>query len=59
MTTPTIEQKTASTLSHIFALCDTNRAAIAKAREDAKLSSLSLWYRDGETENQTEHETTP
>ena len=49
MTAPTIEQQTASTLSHIFALCDANRAALAKAREDAKLSRLSLWYRDGET----------
>ena len=49
MTAPTIEQKTADTLSHIFQLCDANRASIAKAREDAKLSRLSLWYRDGET----------
>ena len=59
MTAPTIEQQTQDTLARIFQPCDANRAAIAKAREDAKISRLSLWYRDGETENQTEHENTP
>jgi hypothetical protein len=39
-------------LSRIFALCDRNRAAWLKAREDAKISRSRLWYRDGETETE-------
>jgi hypothetical protein len=52
MTSNAIEQHTQLALSRIFQLCDTNRAALLKAREDAKLSRSRLWYRDGETENE-------
>jgi hypothetical protein len=47
-----IEQHTQAALSRIFALCNANRATLAKAREDAKLSRARLWWRDGETENE-------
>jgi hypothetical protein len=47
-----IEAHTQNALSRIFALCNANRAALAKAREDAKLSRSRLWWRDGETENE-------
>jgi hypothetical protein len=51
--TPAQEQlHTQLALSRIFDLCNANRAALAKAREDAKLSRSRLWYRDGETENE-------
>jgi hypothetical protein len=50
--TETIEQRTQSTLSRIFQLCNANRAALAKAREDAKISRARLWWRDSETENE-------
>jgi len=47
-----IEQHTQAALSRIFQLCNANRAALLKAREDTKLSRVRLWYRDGETENE-------
>ena len=37
-------------LARIFALCDRNRAAMLKAREDAKLSARRYWWQDNETE---------
>lgn len=52
MNAPAIEQRTQAALSRIFQLCNANRAAIAKAREDAKISRSRLWWRDGETENE-------
>jgi hypothetical protein len=52
MTPAREQQHTQSTLSRIFDLCNANRAALLKAREDAKLSRSRLWYRDGETENE-------
>lgn len=52
MSNPTIEERTQTALSRIFALCNANRAAIAKAREDQKISRSRLWWRDGETENE-------
>jgi hypothetical protein len=47
-----IPERLETALSRIFDLCNANRAAIAKAREDAKLSRARLWYRDSETENE-------
>jgi hypothetical protein len=52
MTSNDIEAHTQTTLSRIFALCNANRAALLKAREDAKISRARLWWRDGETENE-------
>lgn len=52
--TPAQEQAhTSAALSRIFALCDANRAAMLKAREDAKLSRRRFWWQDTETETQT------
>ena len=49
--TPAQEQAhTSAALSHIFALCDANRAALLKAREDQKLSRRRYWWQDTETE---------
>lgn len=39
-------------LARIFAICDANRAAMLKAREDSKLSRHRYWWR-AETENET------
>ena len=52
MNASAIEQHTQSALSRIFQLCNANRAALLKAREDAKLSRARLWYRERETENE-------
>lgn len=41
-------------LARIFALCDANRAAMLKAREDQKLSRRRYWWQD-ETEPNTKH----
>jgi len=41
-----------SSLARIFQLCDANRAALLKAREDRKLSSRRFWWQD-EQETQT------
>jgi hypothetical protein len=50
--TPAQEQAhTQTTLARIFALCDANRAAMLKAREDAKLSRRRYWWQD--TDNET------
>ncbi len=49
-TPPTNRLETA--LSRIFALCDANRAALLKAREDQKLSANRFWWQD-EQETQT------
>lgn len=49
--TPAQEQAhTQSALARIFAICDANRAALLKAREDAKLSRRRFWWQDTETE---------
>ncbi len=48
----TIPERLETTLARIFDLCNANRAALAKAREDAKISRSRLWYRDGETETE-------
>lgn len=37
-------------LARIFALCDANRAAMLKAREDRKLSARRYWWQDNETQ---------
>ena len=37
-------------LARIFQLCDRNRAAMLKAREDQKLSARRFWWQDTETE---------
>ena len=47
-----IPERLENALSRIFNLCNANRAALLKAREDQKLSRSRLWYRDGETENE-------
>ena len=38
-------------LARTFSICDHNRAAMLKAREDAKLSGRRYWWQD--TENET------
>ena len=40
-------------LSRIFALCDANRAALFKAREDRKLSARRYWWQEHDNETQT------
>lgn len=40
-------------LARIFQLCDANRAALLKAREDRKLSSRRPWWQDNDNETQT------
>jgi hypothetical protein len=37
-------------LARIFALCDANRTALLKAREDRKLSARRFWWQDNENE---------
>jgi len=50
--TPTQEQAhTKTALARIFAICDHNRAAMLKAREDQKLSARRYWWQDTENEN--------
>ncbi len=55
--TPAQEQAhTQTALARIFAICDANRAALLKAREDAKLSAHRYWWQDTENETQnTKH----
>ena len=54
--TPAQEQAyTQTALARIFQLCDANRSALLKAREDQKLSSRRYWWQDNETE--PEHKT--
>jgi hypothetical protein len=49
--TPAQEQaRTQTALARIFALCDANRAAMLKAREDRKLSARRFWWQDTEQE---------
>jgi hypothetical protein len=43
--------KLESALARIFQLCDANRAALLKAREDQKLSRRRYWWQD--TDNET------
>lgn len=51
--TPAQEQaRTSAALARIFAICDANRAALLKAREDQKLSRRRFWWQD-EHETQT------
>jgi len=53
MMTPAQEQAhTQTALARIFQLCDANRAAMLKAREDQKLSRRRYWWQD-EQETQT------
>ena len=48
------EQKRLETaLSHIFALCDANHAAMLKAREDRKLSRRRYWWQDEQETTKT------
>ena len=48
------EQKRLETaLARIFALCDANRAAMLKAREDAKLSATRYWWQDEQETTKT------
>ena len=48
------EQKRLETaLSRIFALCDANRAAMLKAREDRKLSRRRYWWQDEQETTKT------
>ncbi len=51
---PNSADKLETALSRIFALCDANRAALLKAREDAKLFATRYWWQD-EQETQTTH----
>lgn len=51
MQTPTPD-RLETALSRIFALCDANRAALLKAREDAKLSARRFWWQDNDNETQ-------
>lgn len=45
--TPAQEQaRTQNALARIFQLCDRNRAAMLKAREDAKLFRRRFWWQD-------------
>ena len=46
MQTPPDRLETA--LARIFQLCDRNRAAMLKAREDQKLSARRYWWQDTE-----------
>jgi hypothetical protein len=46
----TIPERLETALARIFAICDANRAAMLKAREDAKLSRRRYWWQDNETE---------
>lgn len=52
--TPAQEQARLETaLARIFQLCDANRAAMLKAREDQKLFRRRFWWQDEqETETQ-------
>jgi len=55
--TPAQEQARLETaLARIFQLCEANRAAMLKAREDQKLSRHRFWWRD-EQETVTKHKT--
>lgn len=40
-------------VARIFQLCDANRAALLKAREDRKLSGRRFWWQDNDNETQT------
>jgi hypothetical protein len=46
--------KLETALARIFALCDANRAALLKAREDRKLSAHRYWWQD---ETEPKHKT--
>lgn len=51
---PAQEQtRTQTTLARIFQLCDANRDALLKAREDQKLSRRRFWWQDNDNETQT------
>lgn len=41
-------------LCRIFSICDANRAAMLKAREDAKLSRRRYWWQENDKENETQ-----
>ncbi len=50
--TPAQEQAhTQTALARIFELCNANRAALLKDREDQKLSRRRYWWQDTENEN--------
>ena len=51
---PNSADKLDTALARIFALCDANRAALLKAREDQKLSRRRYWWQEHETET-TKH----
>jgi hypothetical protein len=53
--TPAQEQaRLEAALARIFQLCEANRAAMLKAREDRKLSRRRYWWQD---ETETKHKT--
>lgn len=39
-------------LARIFQLCDANRAALLKAREDQKLSRHRFWWQEHDNDNE-------
>ena len=47
---PNSADKLDTALARIFALCDANRAALLKAREDQKLSATRYWWQDNDNE---------
>lgn len=49
----TIPERLETALARIFQLCDANRAALLKAREDRKLSGRRFWWQDNDNETQT------
>ena len=54
MMTPAQEQAhTQTALARIFQLCDANRAAMLKAREDQKLSRRRYWWQDEQETTKT------
>jgi len=54
--TPAQEQtRLESALARIFAICDANRAAMLKAREDQKLSRRRFWWQDNDNDNETQN----
>jgi hypothetical protein len=46
----TLPDRLETALVRIFQLCDANRAALLKAREDAKLSARRYWWQDNDNE---------
>lgn len=47
-----LADKLETAIARIFAICDANRAALLKAREDAKLSRRRYWWQENANETQ-------